>query len=85
MRNDFVTTALDVETINEITADAGGKIGPDLLHIQTERSDFVMVERDLSLGLIDFRIDVRESKHAGLHCFALNLFGELEDAVGISG
>ncbi len=44
-----------------------------------------MIENNLRLRLIDFRIDVGESENASLHRFGLNLFREFKDALGVGG
>src|SRR6266487_2180387 len=44
LRNDLVTAASDVETINIIPADGCGEISSHLLHVQAKRSHFVVIE-----------------------------------------
>ena len=85
LRNHLVAAAGDVEPVDEVAADAGGEVGADLLHVQTHRRDFVVIENDLRLRLIDLGVDVRESEHARLHRFRLNLLREFEDAFRIGG
>ena len=80
LRDDFVTQAFHVEAIHKITADAGGKVGADLLHIETHRRNFVVIENDLRLRLIDLSVDVTKLKNVGLHRFQENLLGQLKDA-----
>ena len=60
--NDLVTASGNVETIDIISADGRGEIGSHLLHVQAERSHFVVIENNLRLRLIDLCVDVRESK-----------------------
>ena len=56
--------------VDEISADAGGKIGADLLHVETHGRNLVVIENDLRLRLIDLGIDVAELEHVRLHRFA---------------
>src|SRR5205085_672908 len=56
--NNLVTSAGDIEPIDEVAADAGRKIGPNQLHVETHRGHLVVIEHNLGLRLIDFRIDI---------------------------
>ena len=75
LRNHLVTQAVHVEPIDKIAADAGGEIGTNLLHVESHRRHFVMIENDLRLGLIDFGIDVAKLKNVCLHRFQKDLLG----------
>src|SRR5207249_11899989 len=72
--------AVHVEPIHKITANAGRKIGSDLLHIEAHRRNLVMIENNLRLGLIYVGIDVAKLKDMCLHCCEENLLGQLENA-----
>ena len=77
LRDDLVTPAGDVEAIDVIATDARGHVGADLLHVEPKRRHFLVIENDLGLRLVDFRVDVRKSENSGLHRFLLNLLGKL--------
>ena len=66
LRNHFVTASVDVEAVDKISADTGREIGADLLHVEAERRDFVVIENDLGLRLVDLRIDVAELENMRL-------------------
>src|SRR6202030_473616 len=83
LRNDFVAATFDVEAVDEIAADRGGHIGSHLLHVEAHRSDFVVIENNFGLWLVDLRVDIRELEHPGRHRFFLELLGELQNALGI--
>ena len=68
LRDDLVTTTGNIEPVHEIAADHGGKIGPDLFHIEAKSRDLVVIDQDLRFGLVDLGIDGRrESENASLH------------------
>src|SRR4029077_15471643 len=47
LRDYFVTQAFHVKSVHKISADAGGKVRADLLHIEAHARDLVMIENDL--------------------------------------
>ena len=59
---------------------AGREIGTHLLHVEAKRSDFVVIEINLRLRLVDFRVDIGESEHVRLHRFAVKLLREFENS-----
>src|SRR6516162_8959046 len=83
--NDFIAQSFHVEPVNVIAADAGREIGANLLHVESHRGNFVMIENDLRLGLVDLGVDVAELKHVRLHCLLENLLGKFQDAFLIGG
>src|SRR5438477_1613257 len=80
LRDYLVTQAVHVEPIHKITADAGRKIRPDLLHIEPHGRNLVMIENDLRLWLIDLGVDVAKLEHVCLHRFEEDSPGQLENA-----
>ena len=85
LRDDFVAEAFHVEPVDVISADAGREIGADLLHIEAHGRDLVVIENDLRLRLVDFRVDVAELKHVRLHRFLENLLCEFENSFLVCG
>ena len=67
LRDDLVTQPLHVEPVNKITADTGGEVCADLLHVQAHCRNFVMIENDLRLRLIDLGIEVAKIEDMCLH------------------
>ena len=68
LRDHFVGAAGDVEAVDEISAEHGGDVRADLREIQAERRGLVVIDHDLGLRLVDFRIDDRrEEKLAAFH------------------
>src|SRR5262249_42301989 len=83
--DDLVAEAFHVEPVNVISADAGRKIGADLLHIESHGRDLVMVENDPRLRLVDFRVDVTELKYVRLHRLEENVLREFKDSFLVRG
>src|SRR5207244_9891464 len=63
LRNHLVTAPFDVESIDVIPSDASREVGAYLLHVEAERCDFVMIENDRRLRLVDLRVDVAELEY----------------------
>ena len=58
---------------------------PILLHIESHGRDLVVIENDLRLRLVDFRVDVAELKHVRLHRFLENVLREFKNAFLVCG
>src|SRR2546423_446667 len=71
--------------MQQVGADISASIGAHLLHVETERRDLIVIEIDLRLRLVDFRIDVAELENMSLHGFRKNLFREFENAFLVRG
>jgi hypothetical protein len=85
LRNHFVTAPFDVEPIDIIAANTSRDIGAYLLHVETERGDFIVIENDCRLGLIDLRINVAELENVGFHRFLEDLLRKFENAFLVRG
>src|SRR4029077_4832839 len=74
-----------VKPIYVVAADAGREISAHPLHVETHCRNFVMIENNFRLRLIDFRVDVAKLENMGLHRFLKDLAGEFENAFLIGG
>ncbi len=84
LRNDLVTTAGDVETIDVVSTDHSRQVATDLLQIETEHGYLIAIDDEFTLGLIDFDVNNRrKQEHAALHGFELQLLSELQDLLGV--
>src|SRR5439155_7049392 len=83
LRNDLVTTAGNIEAINKNAADRGRHVSTNLLHIETKGSNFVVIENNLGLRLIDFSVDICKPKNASLHRLHLKLLREFKDPLRV--
>lgn len=80
LRNDLVAAPLDVEAIDEVTAERRTDIAADLLHRQAHRTDLVAIEDDLRLRLIDVHVDDRREREVPrLRPVLCELLCELQD------
>src|SRR5262249_5547988 len=79
--DDLITEASHGEPVNVISADAGRKIGTDLLHIESHRRNLVMIDNDPRLRLIDFRVDVTELEYVRLHRLEENVLRKFKDSL----
>ena len=84
LRNDLVAAAGDVEAVDEIAADHGADVSPDLFQVQAQIRHFVAVDDKFRLGLVDLHVDNRrKGKESAHHRLLLQLPGELQDLFGL--
>ena len=79
LRNDFVAPALDAEAIDVVAAEHGGKILAGLGQVDSLRAEFVAVEDDLSLRLVELQVGVGVNEEAAGERFLHELVGKLAE------
>src|SRR5262249_44316959 len=67
LRNDFVAPALNAEPVDIVSTQKRRKILPRLAQIHTLRAQFVAVEHDFRLWLIELYVHIGKKEHAGGH------------------
>ena len=80
LRDDLVAAPGDIEAVDEVAADHAEMSAP-ILHVKTERRDFVAIDHDLGLRLVDLGVDDRrESEHAALHRGGLQVAWQIRES-----
>src|ERR1041385_2638719 len=64
LRDHFVASPLDAESIHEIPAQKSGEVAPRLTHIRALRTKLVAIENELRLGLVEFQVRGGEHEQA---------------------
>ena len=79
LRNHFVAPALDAEAVDVVPAEHGGKILARLGKVHSLRTEFVAVEDDLSLRLVELQVGVGINEKATGEGFLHELIGKLAE------
>ena len=86
LRDHLVAAALEVEAVHEVAAHQRRQVRADGRHVQAQRGHLVAVHHQLDFGLVDLGVnDRREGEHAAGRRLLLQLLGELQDGLRLSG